>query len=86
MRAVLIGVGLALVAGAGYWAIATQDNIPVNNQVAHDETAIVTVILPQTLTANAKIGKTVYDTKCAVCHAPNGVGQLDVAPPLVHII
>lgn len=86
MRAVLIGAGLALVAGVGYWAIAAQDKAPLGGQATEGGTAIAKVTVPQALTADAEIGRTVYDAKCAVCHGPNGVGQADVAPPLVHII
>lgn len=86
MRAVSIGAGLALIAGLGYWAIATHDKAPVGKQATEGGTAIAKVIVPQALTANAETGRTIYDAKCAVCHGPNGVGQADVAPPLVHII
>ena len=86
MRAVLIGVGLALFAGVGYWILSTPEKAPAPERAINGSTAIVEVVLPQSLTPNAKIGQTIYDTKCAACHAPNGAGQVDVAPPLVHKI
>ncbi|MDE0591538.1 cytochrome c [Halocynthiibacter sp. C4] len=48
------------------------------------ETSIVQITLPATLSENAALGKTIYDAKCATCHAPNAVGQDGIAPPLVH--
>lgn len=50
------------------------------------DTALAIITLPQTLSANAKIGKRSFEAKCAVCHGANAVGQDGVAPPLVHII
>ena len=49
-------------------------------------TAIVAISLPNTLSENATLGKTLFDQKCAACHGANAVGQLEVAPPLVHLI
>ena len=86
MREVLIGAGLALVAGVGYWVFSSQGNAPEREQVTNGATTIVSVNLPPSLTPNAKIGQTIYDAKCAACHAPNGAGQVDKAPPLVHKI
>lgn len=48
--------------------------------------AMVKITLPATLTANAEIGKRIFDVKCAACHGTNAVGQNGVAPPLVHKI
>ena len=51
-----------------------------------DGSAMVQVTLPETLSANAQIGKRVFDVKCAACHGANAAGQNGVAPPLVHKI
>ncbi|AEI96513.1 c-type cytochrome [Roseobacter litoralis] len=48
--------------------------------------AIVAVAVPETLSANAEIGKLAYDAKCAVCHGADAAGQDGAAPPLVHKI
>lgn len=45
---------------------------------------IVNVVLPAELSANAQIGKAVFEAKCAVCHGENAAGQNGVAPPLIH--
>ena len=55
-------------------------------QEASNGVPIVDVTVPAELSANATIGKTAFDAKCAVCHGLNGAGQDGVAPPLVHKI
>lgn len=47
---------------------------------------MVEVVLPETLSVNAQVGKLAYEAKCAVCHGTNAAGQDGVAPPLVHKI
>lgn len=85
MRAVQILFILLGIGGVTYWF--TQGS---GNQVAQapDEptSAIVEITVPEELSANAKIGKTGFEAKCAACHGVNAVGQADVAPPLVHKI
>jgi len=49
-------------------------------------TALAKVILPETFSENAKVGKLLYEAKCVACHAVNASGQDGVAPPLVHKI
>lgn len=49
-------------------------------------TPIVEVTLPADLSAEAEIGKRVFDAKCASCHGENAAGLDGVAPPLVHKI
>ena len=50
------------------------------------ETVSTNVLLPDTLSRNAQIGKFVFEAKCASCHGTNAAGRDGVAPPLVHII
>lgn len=45
--------------------------------------AIAQVVVPDKLSANAQLGKRVFDGACAVCHGTNAAGQNGVAPPLV---
>ena len=44
------------------------------------------MLIPETLSRNAQIGKLGFEAKCAICHSVNAAGQDGVAPPLVHII
>ena len=47
--------------------------------------AIVEVEVPE-LKGKAVLGKMAFEAKCASCHGENAVGQVGVAPPLVHQI
>ncbi len=47
---------------------------------------IADVTVPAKFSANAKIGKRVFEAKCSECHGTNAAGQNGVAPPLVHKI
>jgi mono/diheme cytochrome c family protein len=51
-----------------------------------DGDPIAEVMVPAELSANAQIGKQVFDGVCAACHGANAAGQNGVAPPLVHKI
>ena len=46
--------------------------------------AMVSVILPERFSENANIGKRIFEAKCASCHGQNAVGQKGIAPPLIH--
>jgi mono/diheme cytochrome c family protein len=58
--------------------------VAVDKKVA--EGALANVLLPDTLSQNAQIGKLAFEVKCVSCHGTNATGQAGVAPPLVHII
>ena len=85
MRAVQLFFILVGVGGLAYWF--TMDKDGQDAQVPESPTsAIVEIILPETLSANAQVGKVAFEAKCSACHGANAVGQADVAPPLVHKI
>lgn len=86
MKNIWPGVATALVAMGVFWMVTSTEDKSVTTQATSGTRAIVEVSLPDTLSANAEKGKTVYTAKCAACHATDGAGQLNVAPPLVHII
>ncbi len=46
---------------------------------------IVAVTVPD-LDQAARAGEATFNEKCANCHGDNAAGQVDVAPPLVHVI
>jgi mono/diheme cytochrome c family protein len=45
---------------------------------------MVAVTRPETLTAEATMGKRAFDATCAACHGNDGAGKLGSGPPLVH--
>ncbi len=47
---------------------------------------IVEVELPAELSAQASLGKNVFNAKCVECHGANAAGRNGMAPPLVHKI
>ena len=77
---ILLGVG-----GLAYWFTMGSDSQVA--QVPEEPTsAIVEIVIPEPLSANAQVGKAAFEAKCSACHGVNAVGQNDVAPPLVHKI
>ncbi len=64
------------------WAIGNRnDQAPSNAAGA----PMVDVVVPETLSEKAQIGKIAFDKYCVSCHGENAAGQDGVAPPLVHI-
>ncbi|WP_417207525.1 c-type cytochrome [Antarctobacter sp.] len=48
--------------------------------------ALVQVVVPETLSPVAQIGKTGFDAICAACHGQNAAGRNGMGPPLIHKI
>lgn len=76
----IVAIGLL---GLGYWLFFQDQSRP---EPLEGGGPIVQIQLPDTLSANAQLGKLAFDSICADCHGPNAVGQAGVAPPLVHKI
>jgi len=87
-RYAIIATALAAILGLGVWWNGQGQNSMATAPDSGESSgaAIVQVTLPDTLSDNARIGKAVFEAKCAVCHGINAVGQDGVAPPLVHKI
>jgi mono/diheme cytochrome c family protein len=84
----IIAVALAALLGMGFWWSGSNDSSTPTAANVPDRPgpAMVNVTVPETLSANAEIGKVAFEAKCAVCHGANAAGQDGVAPPLVHKI
>ena len=85
-RYTLIAVALAALLGFGFWWSGQGDVPDVASGTDRTGPAMVDVAVPETLSANAEIGKMAFEAKCAACHGANAAGQDGVAPPLVHKI
>lgn len=85
-RYTLIAVALAALLGLGFWWSGQGDVPDVAVTTQRTGPTMVEVAVPETLSANAKIGKMAFEAKCAACHGANAAGQDGVAPPLVHKI
>ncbi len=87
-RYTIIAVALVALLVFGFWWSGSVDNSAPTAANLSDGPgpAMVDVTVPETLSANAEIGKVVFEAKCAICHGENAAGQDGVAPPLVHKI
>lgn len=87
-RYTFIALALAVLLGMGFWWSGSDDSSApdAENVLDGPGRTMVDVTVPDTLSANAVIGKTAFEAKCAVCHGANAAGQDGVAPPLVHKI
>lgn len=87
-RYTFIALALAVLLGMGFWWSGSDDSSAPDAENVLDGLGrtMVDVTVPDTLSANAVIGKTAFEAKCAVCHGANAAGQDGVAPPLVHKI
>ena len=88
MKLIIVFGVLVIFGGLAYLMWPTVDlsneKVVVDKKVA--EGALANVLLPETLSQNAQIGKLAFEVKCVSCHGTNAAGQAGVAPPLVHII
>lgn len=68
-------LGIAILIGAGFWAMSGQQA----------QSVMVDVTVPE-LTASEQEGAALFVQNCATCHGENAAGKDGVGPPLVHII
>lgn len=78
----IIGAVIATIVAFVFWPAA--DTSPGDR--APSGGALAQVLVPETLSDNARIGQRAFEAKCASCHGINAVGQDGIAPPLVHKI
>ena len=86
---IFIVASLILGGGAFVWQ-QTQPAAPAGHSMTPPDLTklgegdpIANVTVPAKFSANAKIGKSVFEAKCSVCHGKNAAGQNGVAPPLI---
>lgn len=95
-RVILVGgvavfaaaLGLYFLFGGAGGGVGPDDAMAVqgNPAQAAPGAPIVEVRIPETLSVQAQMGRTIFEAVCAVCHGKNAVGQEGTAPPLVHRI
>lgn len=86
MQRIFLIIAVTVALAAVIFQFMSKPEPLATQAVDEGNTALVEITLPDTLSENAQIGKKVYEAKCVACHAPNGVGQINKAPPLVHKI
>ena len=74
---------LVLAAGAG---LAGYLHFGERDDASGSGSPMVSVTVPGTLSARARLGLKTYEANCAACHGRNAAGQDGIAPPLVHVI
>ena len=83
----LILTGVFVVFSAAYLLIPIISNSTDGDEISIiDNSAIVSIELPDELSKVAQIGKLAFQSNCLACHGENAVGQKGVAPPLIHKI
>ena len=83
----LILTGVFVVISAAYLLIPIISNSTDGDEISIiDNSAIVSIELPDELSKVAQIGKLAFQSNCLACHGENAVGQKGVAPPLIHKI
>ena len=70
-----LGIGIG-----GYLYFGKRDDTSGSNS------PIVSVTMPDALSAQAQFGRKTYEASCIACHGRNAAGQDGIAPPLVHFI
>ena len=83
----LIFTGVFVVISAAYLLIPIISNSTDGDEISIiDNSAIVSIELPDELSRVAQMGKLAFQSNCLACHGENAVGQKGVAPPLIHKI
>lgn len=88
LGAIVVG-GIAV---AGWQAISStaapqgHSMVPPDTSAIAEGAAIAQITLPDELSDNARLGKSIFEGACAECHGTNAAGRNGVAPPLVHKI
>ncbi|MCY6383363.1 c-type cytochrome [Hoeflea prorocentri] len=76
------GIIVVLMLGMIAWNVLGG---PDHNSDAKAGVPMVQVAVPA-IEGQARLGESVFNEHCAVCHGNNAAGQEGIAPPLVHII
>ncbi|MGP6090033.1 c-type cytochrome [Antarctobacter jejuensis] len=87
MKKMILAGGAALALAVGIYV--TQGSSTSQKAAAPPPAAgapILTVSLPDSLSAEAQLGKRAFDAVCAACHGTDATGKTGFGPPLVHKI
>ncbi|WP_370331585.1 c-type cytochrome [Aquicoccus porphyridii] len=98
MRIAGLGFALIVLAAVGWWLFGAPGMAPQGAGGLPEEMAsarvsgvaegapIVTPVLPETISAEARMGQRAFEAKCVACHGDNAAGVMGSGPPLVHKI
>lgn len=82
----IIPAALAVVAIAGGAYYLTRPDAPEPSAPPAQGEPLVSITVPETLSADATMGQRAFDATCAACHGANATGKMGFGPPLVHKI
>ena len=82
----IIPAALAVVAIAGGAYYLTRPDAPEPSAPPAKGEPLVSIAVPETLSADAMMGQRAFDATCAACHGTNATGKQGFGPPLVHKI
>ena len=85
MNKIAIVAAAAILAGGVYYITQLQSSDTAASEPKQSD-PMVSVALPETLSAEATMGKRAFDATCADCHGTNAAGKAGFGPPLVHKI
>lgn len=80
----LIGA-VALTAIAAFAFLRPSIDTDVVQPALVEGTDMVAIKMPD-IEGNAAIGQNIFESICAACHGPGGVGNTEAGPPLIHKI
>ncbi|WP_370313071.1 cytochrome c [Sagittula sp.] len=86
MKKIAFAFAAVVAVAIGAYLTTTQTNSQETTDTSTEGAPIVSVTLPETLSAEAQVGKQAFDAVCAACHGKNAAGKDGFGPPLVHKI
>jgi mono/diheme cytochrome c family protein len=86
-KLLIVGAAIAALSVAAYLAIPeTPAPSTVGSALPLEGAPLVSIVVPDQLSAQAQLGKTAFDAVCATCHGSNATGKMGFGPPLIHPI
>lgn len=82
----IIPAAVAIAAFAGGAYFLSRPDAPDPAGTPAEGAPMVSITVPDTLSAEARIGQRGFDAVCAACHGQNAAGKMGSGPPLVHKI
>ncbi|NVK05947.1 MAG: c-type cytochrome [Marivivens sp.] len=86
-KLLIVGAAIAALSVAAYLAIPeTPAPSAAGSALPPEGAPLVSIVVPDQLSAQAQLGKTAFDAVCATCHGSNATGKMGFGPPLIHPI
>lgn len=89
MKRSFFAAAVAVALGVGGYAALRPSALtpdPAPPVAPADGAALVRIVLPDSLSAQAQMGERAFQAVCAACHGDNATGRMNMGPPLVHKI